>query len=183
MKVNKVGYTHFAIEKNFLSEKQCNRIIESIKDWNLTKIPAGLHNGWKTGVQIRDIGVPSTEYIQLFNEAFEEFNNMTYGFKLVDNYSHFCNRYKPGMVLDWHADEHESVEDLFKRTPANRLSCSVFLNDGFMGGEFELQDIGYWNCPTGTAIFFPSSQVHRGREVTAGTKYNYTIWRKGERAC
>ena len=52
---------------------------------------------------------------------------------------------------------------------------------GGTGGEFELEGIGYWKAKTGAAIFFPSGQMHRGKIVTSGTKYNYTIWRKGER--
>jgi len=55
------------------------------------------------------------------------------------------------------------------------------LNKTFEGGEFELEGIGHWKPRIGAAIFFPSGQVHRGRKVTSGTKYNYTIWRKGER--
>ena len=181
MKVNKVGHTYFAIVENFLTTEECKSLIDSVPEWNLTKVPAGTYNGWQTGVQLRDIGVPDVEWQKKFNQAFNHFNNMTYRFNLLHQYSHFCNRYKAGMVLDWHRDEDESVKDLYKRTPANRLSASVFLNESFEGGEFELEGIGYWKARTGTAIFFPSGQVHRGREVTAGMKYNYTIWRKGER--
>ena len=181
MKINRVGHTYFAIEENFLSKQECESLIASVNDWNLSKVPAGTYNGWKTGVQLRDIGVPDVSWQSKFDEAFFKFNSMTYRFNLINKYSHFCNRYKGGYELDWHRDEDESVKDLFKRTPANRLSASVFLNEDFEGGEFELEGIGYWKAKTGAAIFFPSGQMHRGRLVTSGTKYNYTIWRKGER--
>lgn len=182
MKINKVGPLYFAVVENFLTTAECQSIIDATKEYNLTNVPAGMYEGWKTGRQIRNIGVPpQLQFKDKFDKLFNKFNQDTYKFNLIDKYSHFVNRYTANMILDWHRDEDESVEDLFKRTPANRLSASVFLNEDFEGGQFELQHIGYWTPKTGTVVVLPSSQLHRGRLVTSGTKYNYTVWRKGER--
>jgi hypothetical protein len=182
MQINRAGWAYFAVVENFLTAAECRQIIYETKEYNLTKVQAGMYEGWKTGEQIRDIGVPpQLQFKDKFDKLFDEFNEGSYKFKLVDKYSHFVNRYTENMILDWHRDEDESVEDLFKKTPANRLSASVFLNEDFEGGEFEIQHIRHWTPKTGTVIVLPSAQLHRGRLVTSGTKYNYTVWRKGER--
>jgi len=182
MKINKVGHTYFAIVDNFFTVAECRQVILACKNFNLTKVPAGTYNGWQTGIQNRNIGVPPViMYKSKIDAAFEKFNAESYGFNLVEETSHFVNEYERGQHLDWHRDEDESVEDLFKRTPANRLSCALFLNDDFEGGEFELYGIDSWTAKTGRAIFFPSAQLHRGHLVKEGTKYNYTLWSKGAR--
>ena len=112
-------------------------------------------------------------------EAIEKFNNETYQFNLDEKSSCFMNEYHKGYILDWHKDNDESVEDLFKKRPSARITVSIVLNEDFEGGEFELQGIGKWAGKTGTAFIFPSAQVHRGCQVTKGTKYNLTYWRKG----
>ena len=165
MKINKVGHTYFAVVEDFFTIAECRQVILACGDFNLTKVPAGTYNGWKTGVQNRNIATPPVlMYKSKFDEAFAKFNE-----------------YGAGQILDWHRDEDESIEDLYKRTPANRLSCSIFLNEDFTGGEFTLDGVDTWQPRVGQAIFFPSAQLHKGGRVTQGTKYNYTVWAKGER--
>lgn len=182
MQINKVGHTYFAIVEDFLTLAECRQVILACGDFNLTKVPAGMYSGWKTGEQNRNIATPPVlMYKSKFDKAFSKFNESTYDFCLTREYSHFVNEYETGQILDWHRDEDESVEDLYKRTPANRLSCSIFLNEDFTGGEFTLDGINSWQPSVGQAIFFPSAQLHRGGRVTQGTKYNYTVWAKGDR--
>ena len=76
MKINRVGHTYFAVEENFLSKQECESLIASVNDWNLTQVPAGTYNGWKTGVQLRDIGVPDVSWQSKFDEAFFKFNSI-----------------------------------------------------------------------------------------------------------
>ena len=189
MKIHKVGYTYFAILENFWGKEWCQNCIDSIDSWNLTDIPAGLYNGWSSGRQLRLIGTFNKHYKdtyyeksgswQKMGEAIEKFNNETYQFNLDGKSSCFMNEYHKDYILDWHKDNDESVEDLFKKRPSARISVSIFLNENFEGGEFELQGIGKWAAKTGTAFIFPSAQVHRGCQVTEGTKYNLTYWKKG----
>lgn len=193
MRINKVGFTHFAILEDFWGKEWCERTIEAAQEWNLTQVPAGTYNGWKTGVQKRNIATFTDSYNLMYraeplsaswqklDDAILEFNKATYNFELDEKSNVFMNEYHKGYELSWHRDEDESVEDLFKRTLANRISVSIFLNDDFDGGEFELEGIGKWQPRAGTAIIFPSAQLHRGAIVTKGTKYNLTYWRKGNR--
>lgn len=182
MKVHRVGYTYFAIVENILRPEQCDALIETVPDWNQTNVPAGSYEGWKTGVLNRQVGNPTSEYLHLFDEHLQTFNWSTYRFNLLmEQKTHFCNRYEVGHELGWHRDEDESIEDLFRRTPAKRVSVSMFLNDNFKGGEFIIDGVDGWKAKKGMAIFFPSGKLHRAAPVTEGVKYNYTIMQKGER--
>ena len=189
MDIIKVGFTWFAVLPNFWGKEWCESCFDSVDIWKLTDVHAGLYNGWPTGRQKRNIGTFNKHYKDTYygvsgswirlNDAIEKFNEVTYKFNLEEQSSCFLNQYHEGYVLDWHKDNDESVEDLFKRRPSARISVSIFLNEDFEGGEFELQGINKFPAKTGTAIIFPSAQVHRGCQIRKGTKYNLTYWRKG----
>jgi|TARA_R110002096_G_scaffold155937_2_gene320351 hypothetical protein len=182
MHINKVGWTYFSVVENFLTAEECKCIIDSIKEWQLTQIPAGKYSGRDFGDVRRKLGVPpKLLYKDKFDWIFGKFNHNSYKFNLIDKHSHMVNQYHKGDILEYHTDEHETVEDLFKGTPANRLSCCIYLNDNFEGGEFELEGIDKWKPQIGTAIIFPSAQSHRSNYVRSGTKFNYTVWKKGVR--
>ena len=189
MKINKVGHTYFAIVDNFFTMAECKQVIVACKDFNLTKVPAGVYNGWETGVQNRNIGVPpAIMYQSKIDTAFEKLNTV-YRFDLIKETSHFVNEYKTGQHLDWHRDEDESVEDLFKRTPANRLSCALFLNDDFEGGNFDicrpspLTDktiVQTFKLKKGEMIIFPSHTWHRVNKVIKGIRKSLVGWVVGK---
>ena len=112
MKINKVGHTYFAVVEDFFTIAECRQVILACGDFNLTKVPAGTYNGWKTGVQNRNIATPPVlMYKSKFDEAFAKFNESSYDFHLIQQYSHFVNEYGAGQILDWHRDEDESIED------------------------------------------------------------------------
>ena len=139
MKINKVGWTYFAIVENFLSKEECYSIIDACQGtWNYTQIPAGAYpNGWVTGEQKRHIGNPwEVQFKSKIDHLTGEFNRNTYKFDLLPTYRHFVNRYEEEDLLDCHVDNNESIEDLFKKAPARRLSVSIYLNDDYEGGEF-----------------------------------------------
>ena len=182
VKIHRVGHTYFSVIEDMLTPDQCQEIINSVDNFINRDIKEGNYNGWQTGRLFRHVGNPTDKYLPLFESVFNEFNVGSYNFNLIDNkYTHFCNMYTEGQEVGWHRDEDESVEDLFERTPANRLSCSVFLNEGFNGGDFVLEGIDSWKPKTGMCIMFPSAHLHRAGRVTGALKYNYTVWRKGER--
>ena len=116
MKINKVGWTYFAIVENFLSKEECYSIIDACQGtWNYTQIPAGAYpNGWVTGEQKRHIGTPwEVQFKSKIDHLTGEFNRNTYKFDLLPTYRHFVNRYEEEDLLDWHVDNNESIEDLF----------------------------------------------------------------------
>ena len=184
MKINKVGWTYFAIIENFLTKEECYDIINACQGtWNYSKIPAGVYpNGWQSGLQKRHIGNPfEVQFKDKIDLYTDKFNEMTYNFNLLPTYKHFVNRYEMEDLLEWHQDNHESIEDLFKKSPARRISVSIYLNEDYEGGEFELANIGSWKLRAGTAVIFPSSVKHKSHIITRGKKYNYTVMREGVR--
>ena len=90
--------------------------------------------------------------------------------------------YAAGDEYGWHTDQH--------RTPypdgrVRKFSFSVFLNDDFEGGAFDLEV----NAPTAdvryvtfekmrpdTALFFQADLWHRVRPVTAGIRRSLVGW-------
>ena len=65
MKINKVGHTYFAVVEDFFTIAECRQVILACGDFNLTKVPAGTYNGWKTGVQNRNIATPPSSNVQV----------------------------------------------------------------------------------------------------------------------
>ena len=67
-----------------------------------------------------------------------------------------------------------------------KLSISVGLNEDYEGGEFEIHsikgtkeepyDIRKLRLPKGSAIIFPSFQLHKVHEVTKGTRKAIVAW-------
>ena len=80
--------------------------------------------------------------------------------------------------LHWHADQEWVDEN--SRAEANQIriiSLSVQLSaaDDYQGGELQ---IGRWNASKrqGDALVFPSFEVHRVSEVTAGQRTSLVAW-------
>ena len=77
----------------------------------------------------------------------------------------------------WHVDQHDHV---YKDNRVRKLSFSIFLNNNYEGGEFDLEVynpvkdkryITYSNkVQTNTALFFQSDYWHRVRPVQKGIR-------------
>ncbi len=79
-----------------------------------------------------------------------------------------CYRYDVGQRFRPHYD------GAFQRSPLerSRLTFLVYLNDGFLGGETALLDLGVSVKPrAGMALLFQHAILHEGCEVTEGVKY------------
>ncbi len=87
------------------------------------------------------------------------------------------SRYKKGDFYSLHTDgtgdnNSENHEGLVRK-----LSMSVFLNEGFTGGEFMFAgnykpDVG----GAGSIIIFPSFKEHRVCPVKTGVRYSLVVW-------
>lgn len=79
-----------------------------------------------------------------------------------------CYRYDVGQRFRPHYD------GAFQRSPTqrSRLTFLVYLNDGFVGGETALLDLGVTIEPRiGRALLFQHAILHEGCEIRAGVKY------------
>jgi len=88
--------------------------------------------------------------------------------------------YEPGGTYAWHVDQHPKPV----RGNVRKISMSLFLNDDYEGGEFDLElyspaeKVRYktFKLPAGSAIFFQGDQWHRVRPVTSGVRKSLVAW-------
>ena len=80
----------------------------------------------------------------------------------------------------WHADQHAQPV----RGMVRKISMSLFLNDDYEGGEFDLEiykpetDPRYktFKLSSWSAIFFQGDYWHRVRPVTSGKRKSLVAW-------
>jgi predicted 2-oxoglutarate/Fe(II)-dependent dioxygenase YbiX len=75
-------------------------------------------------------------------------------------------RYRPGQKFVWHRD------GAFRRDNGeeSKLTCIIYLNDDFVGGETAVKD-RVVKPSQGMALIFRHEFLHEGRPVLDGTKY------------
>jgi len=86
----------------------------------------------------------------------------------------------------WHVDQHNKP---YKNGAIRKMSFSVFLNDDYEAGNFDLEIKGPMEnqldrcvtfrgqkIPAGTALFFQSDFWHRVRPVTKGVRKSLVGW-------
>jgi PKHD-type hydroxylase len=87
--------------------------------------------------------------------------------------------YPVGGFYDWHVDQHSVPEKVVRK-----LSMSLFLNEDYTGGEFDIEIYKPGTEPrfdtikskTGSAVFFQGDQWHRVRPVTSGLRKSLVAW-------
>ena len=82
----------------------------------------------------------------------------------------------------WHVDQHNEP---YSDRRVRKISFSVFLNDDYTGGEFDLELHSpsikpryetFSKLPLNTALFFQSDYWHRVRPVTKGVRKSLVGW-------
>jgi len=90
--------------------------------------------------------------------------------------------YNEEQYYDWHIDQHKVV---YGDGRVRKCSFSVFLNDDYEGGEFDLELGGpniedrlktFKKLPKNQMIFFQSEFWHRVRPVTKGVRKSLVGW-------
>ena len=90
--------------------------------------------------------------------------------------------YNEEQYYDWHLDTHKVV---YGDGRVRKCSFSVFLNDDYEGGEFDLEVAGpntkdriqtFEKLPKNQMIFFQSEFWHRVRPVTKGVRKSLVGW-------
>ncbi len=87
--------------------------------------------------------------------------------------------YPEGGFYDWHVDQHSKKHNVIRK-----ISMSLFLNDDYEGGDFDLEIYKPGTDPRfetfkpkpRSAIFFQSDQWHRVRPVTSGLRKSIVAW-------
>jgi len=90
--------------------------------------------------------------------------------------------YSPSDEYGWHTDQADAP---YPDMRVRKVSFSVFLNDEFEGGQFDLEVYGpnveqraltFEKLKPGTAIFFQSDMWHRVRPITSGLRKSLVGW-------
>ena len=87
--------------------------------------------------------------------------------------------YPEGGFYDWHVDQHNA-----RLNQVRKISMSLFLNEDYEGGDFDLElykpgtdpRFESFKLPKGSAIFFQADQWHRVRPVTSGVRKSIVAW-------
>lgn len=81
---------------------------------------------------------------------------------------------------DWHQDHFTSIENGIDLRRPRKLSLTIQLSDprDYEGGELLINNGRVQETPKGqgTAIAFPSWQVHKVNPVTKGTRRSLVVW-------
>ena len=92
--------------------------------------------------------------------------------------------YAETQEYSWHIDQHKNP---YSDNMVRKISFSVFLNDDYTGGEFDLEIYHpradnserfktFNKLPLNTVLFFQSDYWHRVRPVTKGVRKSLVGW-------
>jgi len=170
--------------KNFLSNEECDRIINLGISIGLTdattvyKMDDYKNESLDTSFNKRKISYIADSNLELVKDISDKilstlndikyFNNIIYN----DILSYSFNKYEKGDFLNWHHDEHEISEGA-------TMTIVIELSEDFKGGEFcySLNDIEYkLDKGKGNMYIFPSTTKHRVTEITDGIRYSFNAW-------
>lgn len=115
------------------------------------------------------------EYCKIFPVVIENIRWMTNGYII---------KYENGQYIGPHSDcniayQADGVTPLNTLPMQNILTCGLFLNDNFTGGEIHYRPWGITARPrAGSVVIYPSSYLgcHEVFPVTDGTRYAYLCW-------
>lgn len=91
--------------------------------------------------------------------------------------------YKKGHHYGWHVDQHSKPDPRLEGR-IRKISMSLFLNEDYEGGEFDLEihkpgsekRHETFVLPKGNAVFFHSDYWHRVRPVKSGVRKSIVAW-------
>lgn len=94
----------------------------------------------------------------------EKTNNLKIDKWITKNYT--IKKYDTGKAISKHCDNERPDEIPYDWT------VLIYLNDDYVGGELEFNDLGYALRPkAGSILFFPSTEIHTAWPVQQGYKY------------
>lgn len=130
-----------------------------------------------------------TEWIfNRVDDVIKQVNEMYFDFELYSYQSFQYTTYEGERkgTYNWHMDSFTGrTKEEDERYP-RKLSMSVFLNEDYEGGEFEVctgsqEKARKFRGKPGDAIVFPSFMIHRVAPVTKGIRKSLVVWVEGPR--
>ena len=164
-----------------LSDILINKTLDKV-DYNLIK--GNVESSTKKIVRNSKISfIKHDEILQQFLEISKNVNQMCdWNFDLDAIEPLQYGEYGKKEEYGWHVDQHNKP---YNDGRVRKISFSVFLNNDYTGGEFDLELHSpsvkdrydtFTILPLNTALFFKSDYWHRVRPVTKGVRKSLVGW-------
>jgi|TARA_R100000005_G_C4891269_1_gene138002 hypothetical protein len=178
----------WVVEKsNFFTQEDCDFFIKYIDEQSERKqghYTGGVNPTWQDEPVMKDevcmLNISRTEeqkYLDKFWTAIKIADQMIYKYNIKGIYDNRlqAHRYDVGDWYNQHSDFHP-----IKRFSSVKLTCIVFLNTDYEGGEFTLFDGTKIEKEVGKLIIHPSFAGHGVSPITKGNRYSCVCWGVGD---
>lgn len=178
----------WVVEKsNFFTQEDCDFFIKYIDEQSERKqghYTGGVNPTWQDEPVMKDevcmLNISRTEeqkYLDKFWTAIQVKDQMIYKYNIKGIYDNRlqAHRYDIGDWYNQHSDFHP-----IKRFSSVKLTCIVFLNTDYEGGEFTLFDGTKIEKEVGKLIIHPSFAGHGVSPITEGNRYSCVCWGVGD---
>jgi len=182
LKINQ-DFRWFITRPNFFSKDECEYMIKHI-DKNSSRKRGHYVQNLEDKTVMDDnvcmLNISRTEeqkYLDKFWSAIQIANIVTFKYNLSGIFENRlqAHRYDVGDWYNPHSDFHS-----IQKFSSVKLTCIVFLNTEYEGGEFSLFDGTIIEPEIGKLIIHPSFAGHGVKPVTKGKRYSCVCWAVGD---
>ena len=182
LKINQ-DFRWFITKPNFFSKDECEYMIKHI-DKNSSRKRGHYVQNLEDKTVMDDnvcmLNISRTEeqkYLDKFWSAIQIANIVTFKYNLSGIFENRlqAHRYDVGDWYNPHSDFHS-----IQKFSSVKLTCIVFLNTEYEGGEFSLFDGTIIEPEIGKLIIHPSFAGHGVKPVTKGKRYSCVCWAVGD---
>ena len=154
-----------------------NRVVSENHNWSRGHV----HNGIQDNRSSEIAWVGDRELLSMLLRMVKSVNKQArWNLNITGMEAVQYGKYGVGDFYDWHVDQHpHPVKGLVRK-----ISMTLFLNDDYEGGEFDLEiykpetdpRFRTFKLKSGSAIFFQGDQWHRVRPITLGQRESFVAW-------
>ena len=171
--------------KNFLSKQECGDFIKRIDNDCVKKVKDVYYGKdsnpkYKQDPAVCNLNVAVYDDLEMLNKywmAVKIANQVHYKYDIggLHRNEYTGHRYNVGDWYTPHADFH-----WIDKYSVNKLTCVVFLNDDYEGGEFHFFDGKVIEPKVGKLIIHPAFAGHGVKPVKKGSRYSCLAWGVGD---
>lgn len=182
LKINQ-DFRWFITKPNFFSKDECEYMIKHIDKNSSRKRGHYVQNLEDRTIMDDNVCMlnisrnEEQKYLDKFWSAIQIANIVTFKYNLSGIFENRlqAHRYDVGDWYNPHSDFHS-----IQKFSSVKLTCIVFLNTEYEGGEFSLFDGTIIEPEVGKLIIHPSFAGHGVKPVTKGKRYSCVCWAVGD---
>jgi len=182
LKINQ-DFRWFITKANFFSKDECEYMIKHIDKNSSRKRGHYVQNLEDRTIMDDNVCMlnisrnEEQKYLDKFWSAIQIANIVTFKYNLSGIFENRlqAHRYDVGDWYNPHSDFHS-----IQKFSSVKLTCIVFLNTEYEGGEFSLFDGTIIEPEVGKLIIHPSFAGHGVKPVTKGKRYSCVCWAVGD---